>query len=99
MPELIVFGSVGQQEESALADFQILAISASFGPHDWKAGLEDTRIHHLSDRLLRRLLQRVPQIGRLRIAVFMLLEVAGDAFAKLLLAHVLLEHPQHRRAL
>src|SRR5208282_6561453 len=66
---------------------------------DRKAGLEDPRVHHLAYGLVRRRLERVPQVAGLGVVELMLFEVKADAVAENIGAQKLLEHPQHRRAL
>ncbi len=63
------------------------------------ARLEDPAVHQGAHRLFRRLLQSIPKIGGLGIAVGVFLQIKPDAVAKLCRAQILLQHAQHRSAL
>ena len=64
--------------------------------HDRIATLEDPGVHQLPDRLTTCFgLDRVPQVGRLGVAVSVRREVAPDTSAEALAPEVGLEHPQH----
>ena len=61
--------------------------------------LPDPAVHDPADRLARGLFDRVPQVVRLGVAEPVLVQVPADPIAETFLTQVLLEHPQHRRAL
>ena len=63
------------------------------------AALEDPRVHHLAHRLAGRRLDRVPQVRGLGVAELVHGQVVTDAASELVLAQVLLQHPENGRAL
>src|SRR5437773_32555 len=60
--------------------------------------LKNPGVHEGANRLTRRVLERVPEIRRLGIGVFMAAQVQANAVAKRFRAEILFEHAQHRRA-
>ena len=59
------------------------------------AGLKHPGVHHRPNRPFDGFFQRVPQVGRLRVAVGVLGEIVAHPFSKRVRPQVLLQHPQH----
>ena len=59
--------------------------------------LKNPGVHEGANRLTRRVLERVPEIRRLGVGVFMAAQVQANAVAKRFRAEILFEHAQHRR--
>src|SRR5678815_2531502 len=84
----------GQIGEAPLAELEAGAV----GLHDHQgiAGAEDPAVHHLGDRLLRGVAERLPQVGGLRVAEAVTLQVEPHPVAEHVAREVLLQHAQHR---
>ena len=83
--------------EPALAEHH--AISVEGGLHQRVARLPNPRIHDATHRLTGGLLDRVPEIGRLRARVGMTLEIVRHPLAEPFGTEVLLEHAEQRATL
>ena len=85
--------------EPLLGEVEPPAVRAHVDAHDGMTALQDPRVHDPADRLAGGLLDGVPQIGGLGVAVLVGGHVLADAGAELRFAEVLLEHPHHGGAL
>ena len=87
-----------QVGEGLLSEQNLGTVRAS--SQERMATLEDPRVHERADRkFLGRLLDRVPQVGCLGVAVAVSRKVPADTVAEAFGADVLLEHPKKAAAL
>ena len=96
-PALPGVGLAAQVAEAALRELEPRAVGLD--GDERVARLEDPAVHHRRDGLAGRVPERLPEIGGLGVRVPVPLEVEADALAEDVGAQVLLEHPQHGRAL
>ena len=88
---------LGQVREAFLAQHELAPLDP--GAHERIAGLEDPAVHHRRDRLARGAAERGPEVAGVGVGVGVPPEVLADAVAKDRRTEMLLEHPEHGRAL